>query len=143
MNTEFFTALELLEKEKGIPAEYMIEKIEAALVSAYKKEYGNNTNVRILIDPAKKDVRVYQQKEVVEEVENPETQISLADAKAKDELVAKAIETVRDDALLASLEKNIEKMGKPNAAEEIAEEVLMLADAYMEKETRRKKENLK
>ena len=83
MNTEFFTALELLEKEKGIPADYMIEKIEAALVSAYKKEYGNNTNVRVLIDPAKKDVRVYQQKEVVEEVENPETQISLADAKAK------------------------------------------------------------
>ena len=82
MNTEFFTALELLEKEKGIPADYMIEKIEAALVSAYKKEYGNNTNVRILIDPAKKDVRVYQQKEVVEEVENPEIQISLEDAKA-------------------------------------------------------------
>ena len=82
MNTEFFNALDLLEKEKGIPAEYMIEKIEAALVSAYKKEYGNNTNVRVLIDPAKKDVRVYQQKEVVEEVENPETQISLADAKA-------------------------------------------------------------
>ena len=82
MNTEFFTALELLEKEKGIPAEYMIEKIEAALVSAYKKEYGNNTNVRILIDPAKKDVRVYQQKDVVEVVEDPETQISLEDAKA-------------------------------------------------------------
>ena len=82
MNTEFFTALDLLEKEKGIPAEYMIEKIEAALVSAYKKEYGNNTNVRVLIDPAKKDVRVYQQKEVVEVVENPEIQISLEDAKA-------------------------------------------------------------
>ena len=82
MNTEFFTALDLLEKEKGIPATYMMEKIEAALVSAYKKEYGNNTNVRILIDPAKKDVRVYQQKEVVEVVENPETQISLEDAKA-------------------------------------------------------------
>jgi len=82
MNTEFFTALDLLEKEKGIPAEYMIEKIEAALVAAYKKEYGSNTNVRILIDPAKKDVRVYQQKEVVEEVEDPETQISLVDAKA-------------------------------------------------------------
>lgn len=82
MNAEFFTALELLEKEKGIPADYMIEKIEAALVSAFKKEYGNNTNVRILIDPVKKDVKVYQQKEVVEEVENPETQISLDDAKA-------------------------------------------------------------
>ena len=81
MNAEFFAALELLEKEKGIPADYMIEKIEAALISAYKKEYGN-TNVRVLIDPAKKDVRLYQQKEVVEEVENPETQISLADARA-------------------------------------------------------------
>lgn len=69
--------------------------------------------------------------------------IYVSDANAKEELVAKAIETVRNDALLASLEENIEKMGKPNAAEEIAEEVLMLADAYMEKEIRREKENLK
>lgn len=82
MNTEFFTALELLEKEKGIPQAYMIEKIEAALISAFKKEYGNNTNVRVHIDPAKKDVRVYQQKEVVEVVEDPGIQISLEDAKA-------------------------------------------------------------
>ncbi len=83
MNTEFFTALDLLEKEKGIPVDYMIEKIEAALVSAYKKEYGNNTNVRVLIDPAKKDVRLYRQREVVEEVEDPDTQISLEEARAK------------------------------------------------------------
>lgn len=69
--------------------------------------------------------------------------IYVADAKAKDELVAKAIATVKDRALLASLEENIEKMGKPNAAEDIAEEVMMLADAYIEKETRRKKEKLK
>ena len=82
MNTEFFTSLELLEKEKGISQTYMIEKIEAALVSAFKKEYGNNTNVRVHIDPAKKDVRVYQQKEVVEVVEDPMIQISLEDAKA-------------------------------------------------------------
>ena len=74
---------------------------------------------------------------------NKNAAIYIADAKAKDELVAKAIETVKDDALLASLEENIEKMGRPNAAEEIAEEVMMLADAYIEKETRRKKENLK
>lgn len=69
--------------------------------------------------------------------------IYVADAKAKEELVAKAIETVNDDTKIASLEDNIEKMGRPNAAEEIAEEVMMLADAYIEKETRRKKENLK
>ena len=82
MNSEFFTALELLEKEKGIPKEYMFEKIEAALVAACKKEYGNNINVRVLIDPAKKDVKVYRQRLVVEEVVNPVAEISLEDAKA-------------------------------------------------------------
>ena len=69
--------------------------------------------------------------------------IYVADAKVKEELIKKAIETVNDDAKISQLESNIEKMGKPNAAEEIANEVLMLADAYIEKETRRKKENLK
>ena len=82
MNAEFFTALELLEKEKGIPQEYMFEKIEAALVSAVKKEYGSNTNVRVNIDAVKEDIKVYLQKEVVETVEDPTTQITLADAKA-------------------------------------------------------------
>ena len=95
MNKDFFAALQLLEKEKGIPQEYMIEKIEAALVSAFKKEYGSNTNVRVNIDPVKEDVRVYQQKEVVEVVEDPGTQISLEDAKAisKRYTVGKVVET--------------------------------------------------
>ena len=82
MNKEFFIALELLEKEKGIPKEYMLEKIEAALLSAVKKEYGNSALMRVNIDPVKEDVKVYQQKEVVEEVTNPQCQISLEDAKA-------------------------------------------------------------
>ncbi len=69
--------------------------------------------------------------------------IYVADAKVKEELIQKAIETVNDDARILQLESNIEKMGKPNAAEDIANEVLMLADAYIEKETRRKKEKLK
>lgn len=81
MNSEFFAALEELEQKRGISKAYMIEKIEAALVAAYKKEYGNNTNVRISIDESKKDVRVYQQKEVVAEVEDPEIQISLDEAR--------------------------------------------------------------
>ena len=80
MNKELFAALDLLEKEKGIPKEYMLEKIEAALLAAYKKEQGNNTNVRIVLDPVKEDMRVYQQRTVVEEVENPVTEISLEDA---------------------------------------------------------------
>lgn len=82
MNTEFFVALDLLEKEKGIPKDYLLEKIEAALVSAFKKEYGANACVRVAIDCDKKEVRVYQQKTVVETVENPEAEISLEEAQA-------------------------------------------------------------
>lgn len=81
MNAEFYTSLEILEKEKGIPKEYMLERIEAALVSAYKREKGGNSNVRIVLDEAKKDIKVFQQKEIVEEIENEETQITLDDAR--------------------------------------------------------------
>jgi len=79
----FVNALELLEKEKGIPKEYMIEKIETALVSAYHKEYGNNAIVRIEFDMEKDDIKVFQQKTVVETVTDPETEISLEEAKKK------------------------------------------------------------
>ena len=62
--------------------------------------------------------------------------IYVADANVKEELIDRAIETVNDDAKITLLETNIVKMGKPNAASEIADEVLKLADAYMEKKTR-------
>lgn len=78
----FVNALDLLEKEKGIPKEYMMEKIEAALVSAYHKEYGTNANVRIEFNLDKDDIRVFQQKTVVETVTDPELEITLEDAKA-------------------------------------------------------------
>ena len=74
---------------------------------------------------------------------NKDAAIYVADTNVKEQLISKAIETVNDDTLIATLERNIEKMGKPNAAEDIANEVLMLADAYIEKETRRKKEKMK
>ena len=95
MNKEFFIALDLLEKEKGIPKEYMLEKIEAALLSAVKKEYGNSALMRVNIDPVKEDIKVYQQKEVVEEVTNPQCQISLEEAKklSKRNTLGKIIET--------------------------------------------------
>jgi UDP-N-acetylglucosamine--N-acetylmuramyl-(pentapeptide) pyrophosphoryl-undecaprenol N-acetylglucosamine transferase len=59
--------------------------------------------------------------------------IYVADANVKEELIEKVIETVNNEAKIAILESNIEKLGKPNAASEIADEVLMLADAYMKK----------
>ncbi len=84
MNTEFFNALELLGAEKGIPAEYMLERVEAALVSAFKREMGGNSNVKVVLDPKKKDVKVYALKEIVEnpeDVTDPAVQICLEDAK--------------------------------------------------------------
>lgn len=81
MNTEFFNALDLLEKEKGIPKDYMLERVEAALVSAFKREQGGNSNVKVVLDSARKDMKVFALKEIVEEVENPALQISLEDAK--------------------------------------------------------------
>ena len=81
MNADIFNALELLEKE-GIPQSYMIEKIEQALTSAFKKEFGATALMRVDMDMTKKKVKAYLQKEVVEVVEDPICQISLEDAKA-------------------------------------------------------------
>ncbi|MBE6690779.1 MAG: transcription termination/antitermination protein NusA [Ruminococcaceae bacterium] len=78
----FVNALELLEKEKGIPKEYMIERIENALVSAYHKEYGAGANVRIEFNLEKDDIRVYQQMTVVETVTDPELEITLEEARS-------------------------------------------------------------
>ncbi len=84
MNKEFFEALDLLEKEKGIPKEYMIAKIEAALANSCRKELGPTTLVKVTLDPVKMDLKVYQLHEVVAdgEVTDPGCQISLTDAKA-------------------------------------------------------------
>ena len=69
--------------------------------------------------------------------------IHVADVKAKEELIETAIATVKDCEKLKTLEQNILEMARPNAAQQIAQEVLMLADAYIEKETRRKNENVR
>lgn len=79
MNAELFEALELLEKTKGIPVDYMLEKVEAALVSAFKKEYGSSS-VRVDINKEKKSVRVFKRRVVVEEVNAPNDEISYEEA---------------------------------------------------------------
>ena len=83
MNKELFEALDVLEKEKGIQKDYMIERIEAALLSAYRKENAGNENARVKLDPLKQDVKLYKQLTVVEEVIDPMTEISLEDARMK------------------------------------------------------------
>ena len=76
------SALDQLEKEKGIPKAYMLEKIEAAMLSAYHKEYGANARVRIFIDTEKDDIKVFRQMTVVEEVTDPENELTVEQAKS-------------------------------------------------------------
>ena len=80
-NKELFLALQLLEKEKGIPVEYMISQISKAIVSACRSLYGGNENVEINMDPDKNAFSVKLMKMVVEEVEDENFEISLEDAR--------------------------------------------------------------
>ena len=78
---EFFAAISDIEKEKGIPKSYMIEKITQALVAAYKRDHeGITDNVTVDADEEKGTVRMFVRKDVVETVDNPHTEISLEDA---------------------------------------------------------------
>ena len=76
----FLEALDELEKEKGILKEELLETIEIALLAAYKKNYGEKDNVKVTINRNSGDVKVYSQRLIVENVENPEEEISLQDA---------------------------------------------------------------
>ena len=82
-NEELFLALDLLEKEKGIPAEYMLDKIKKAISTACKNNYGNE-DVDIDVDREKGVFNVYLRKEIVEEVEDPNRQYLLDKAKQVD-----------------------------------------------------------
>ena len=81
MNAEFFEALAMLEKESGLTADYLIERISNAIIIAVKKDYEvEDDNVLVEIDPAKGKFNVSLVRDVVEEVENPHTQVSVAQA---------------------------------------------------------------
>ncbi len=78
---EFIEALHLIEKEKGIDKEIIFEAIEASLVSACKKNFGSNQNIKVMIDRESGNVACYAQREVVEEVLDEQNEISLAAAR--------------------------------------------------------------
>lgn len=81
MNTELSEALDLLEKEKGISKQSLIEAIELSLQTACKNHFGSADNVRVSVNPDTCDYSVIADKTVVEEVFDKNTEISLADAR--------------------------------------------------------------
>lgn len=80
---ELFEALKLLEAEKGIPVDFMIDKIKKAIATACKNSYGNE-DVVIDMDPENGKFDVFLRKEIVEEVENPNREIALEIVKQYD-----------------------------------------------------------
>jgi N utilization substance protein A len=81
MNIDFMEALTAVEKEKGISKDILIEAIEAALISGYKRNFNSAQNVRVDINRNSGSVRVYARKNVVEQVVDARLEISLEAAK--------------------------------------------------------------
>lgn len=81
MNLELLNALDDIVKEKGISKEVLLDAIESALISAYKRDYGSKENVRISMQEESGKVQIFARKEVVEEVKNEALEISLEEAR--------------------------------------------------------------
>ncbi len=84
MNTEFIEALEEIEREKGISKDIIFEALESALISSYKKNFGSSQNVEVEINKENGNIGVYSKREIVEEVENEFTEITLEEARELD-----------------------------------------------------------
>lgn len=80
MNRELMEALDILEKEKNISKDTLLEAIEQSLIQACKNHFGKADNVHVTIDPETCDFAVYADRNIVEYVEDPAMEISLADA---------------------------------------------------------------
>ena len=117
MNEEFFTALSLLEKEKGIPAEYLIEKIKNAIIIAVKKDYGGKDNIDVEMEPDTNHFAVLLKKTVVREVEDPDIEMLKEEAvkykKAPkfDDIISIPLETKQFGRIAAQTAKHVIRQG--------------------------------
>ena len=81
MSTELLDALLVLESEKGISKDIIIDAIEAALISAYKRNFNQAQNVRVSFNPEVGTIQVLARKDVVENVFDPRLEISVEEAR--------------------------------------------------------------
>ncbi len=121
MNKEFFEAVALMEKEKGIQADYLYDKISEAIVKAVRKDYNNKDVVACDIDPEAKTMRVYVHLNIVEELEDWDTDILVedaieyrADAKAGETLEIE-LDTMKFGRIAAQTAKHVIRQGIKDA----------------------------
>lgn len=125
-NKEFFEAVRLLEEQKGIPADYMFEKIEAAIISATRNTYQNRDIVVCEINKEKQTMRVYVRKNVVEEIEDPVADLTLEQARAYDPnavvggTVEIPLETKNFGRIVAQTAKSVIRQGIREAERDLA-----------------------
>jgi len=132
VNKDFFKALDDLEAERKIDKDTFIQTLEAALTSAYKKMYGEAKSALVKLYPEKSTIRIYSYKTVVDEVEDPDKEISLADARLvkKSYKVGDVVmqeETTKDFGRIAAqtakqvVMQKLREMERQNAASELSE----------------------
>ncbi len=120
-SSELITAMDELEKEKGIKKEYLLEAIETALVTAYKRNFDSAENVKITMDKETGEIHVYAEKDIVEkpeEVENSKLQICLEDARK----INKKLE-VGDKAEIEQVPKNFGRIAAQTAKQVIVQKI--------------------
>lgn len=111
MNGEFIEALEQLQKEKDIPMAALVQTVEAAMSSAYRKHYGSTEEVRLQIDPGARTVRMFVRKPILPESE--------------EELDAAAIEELAASGLLKYEEREVDTAEFGRIAAQTAKQVVM------------------
>ena len=134
MNTELMEALTILEKEKNISRDVMMDAIENSLISACKNHFGTAENIKVIMDRETCDYAVYAEKEVVEEVLDPALEISLEDA----EQIVSSLH-IGDIAQVPVQSKEFGRIATQNAKNLILqkireEERKVVFDQYFEKE---------
>ena len=117
-STELIIAMEELEKDNGIPKDYLLESIETALVTAYKRNFDSAENVKVTMDRETGEIHVYAEKDVVEIVEDPQLQINLQDAKN----INKNLE-IGDKAEVEIIPKNFGRIAAQTAKQVIVQKI--------------------
>ena len=132
VNKDFFKALDDLEQERKIDKQTFIETLETALTSAYKKMYGEAKSAMVKLYPERNTIRIYSYKTVVENVEDPDKEISLEEAKTMKKSykvgdIVAVEETTKDFGRIAAqtakqvVMQKLRELERQNAADELSE----------------------
>lgn len=118
VNTEFIGALNELERERGIDKDTLLQAVEAALVSAYRKHFGTGGNIEVRIDRETGDITVVARKRVVEEIQDEATDITLEEARRFDPAAR-----VGDEILLEATPRDFGRIAAQTAKQVVVQRI--------------------